>query len=130
MEQRASQYLAWSDSLLTGDPKIDADHREIFNLLSNLWSDDPLSRTESMKVLVAHLTDHFAGEESLPSFQALPALEAEQHRNEHKVLGQFVLQAKSGVCQDEDEFMGALMNFIQEKLIPHIRNRDKRLAGR
>jgi len=130
MAHHVSHQLAWSDSLLTGNPKIDAEHKAIFGLLGNLWSDDPLSRADSFNLLLSHLTDHFESEESSPQFEALPAKESEQHRKEHQRLRLFVQHTKTHLDQDDGEFAAAMVDFIQEQLIPHIRQYDKLLAGK
>jgi hemerythrin-like metal-binding protein len=130
MQPRVSHHLAWSDSLLVGNPRIDAEHREIFELLANLWSDAPLARAECLRILVSHLTDHFDGEESSPQFQALAPAEAEQHRHEHHQFRAFMHQAESLAESEEGEFAAVIVSFIQEKLIPHIRGRDKLLGGK
>ncbi|HTN50785.1 MAG TPA: hemerythrin family protein [Anaeromyxobacter sp.] len=73
-------------ALLTGDPQIDAQHRELFSRVDRLLHASRERRREEVARLIDYLGDyvvsHFAAEERIMEASRYPGLEA--HRLEHR----------------------------------------------
>jgi hemerythrin-like metal-binding protein len=124
--------LKWSDDYLVGHAKIDADHKDIFELLMWLWSDEPPTRTEAFEKIVRYLTEHCTMEEEMMRFRLLSGEEIEAHKASHRRLQGFMLDFIKPMLDFDNPTagnMGQLTEFVTDQLIPHIQTFDVRLAS-
>src|SRR5512136_2487135 len=79
--------VSWDRSLETGDPEIDAQHRELFHRIDKLLAAtaDRRARSEVGRLLTFlgdYVVSHFEAEERLMADSGYP--EAAPHRDEHR----------------------------------------------
>jgi hemerythrin-like metal-binding protein len=75
-------FIQWQDHMLTGDPKIDREHREILVLINRLGEAIAEERWQNARIvglrLFLEVCTHFADEEELMAAHAYPGLEIHQ----------------------------------------------------
>lgn len=125
--------LELTDDLLTGDPDIDRQHRELFNLGNRVLfpergGEDPREPRHALRFLASYVREHFAAEEAVMRSALLPGLERHQaeHRRFRDELHALVTQAKaSGV----DRAVQVRLHFLlSDWFVQHLRYWDRRLA--
>lgn len=123
--------IAWSDELLTGDPQIDWEHRQLVEMLGLLSdparADDPDYKRVCLDNLLAHVCSHFDHEEQIMRRVDYPELSA--HREAHVcLLEQFnrFLALLDGDAESAPE--ERIMPFVGRWLLDHIRGDDRRLG--
>lgn len=79
--------LIWTEDLSVNNPKVDAQHRHLFDLINELASEKASSEPETYAQLLSSLTDyfmlHFSEEEAY--MQRYGYSEIENHKTEHKL---------------------------------------------
>lgn len=107
--------LAWQEAYECGDPTIDRQHRELFEL-ANVLIDAFLSGAEDFAAiapaydrLLEHILRHFADEEAILARRSYPELEL--HRRAHRGL---VARARElrGLVIDGSAGLGGLVEFL------------------
>lgn len=98
----ALEYVRWMEILETGEPAIDADHRQLVdevNSLITLANQDD-SREQIIlgtSLMIGHLEEHFAREETIMRQQNFPRLDA--HIRQHQRIKAELDKALSEACQ-------------------------------
>lgn len=126
------EWIAWDDSLDTGDAGMDAEHKELAQLFDRLRGavEGGQGKASCAKVLddiIGHAESHFEREQQLMAQHAYP--KREQHAAEHAMLIRQVLDYKENFDVDSAESRSALMNFPEVWLTYHILFSDKELAA-
>jgi hemerythrin len=126
------EWIAWDDSLDTGDAGMDAEHRELAQRFDQLREavEGGQGKAACAKVLddiIGHAKSHFESEQRLMMQHAYP--KREQHAAEHAMLIRQVLDYKENFDADSPESRSALMNFPEVWLTYHILFSDKELAA-
>ena len=125
-------WIAWDDTLETGDARMDADHKELaelFNLLRDA-ADGGKGRAACAAILddiIRHAKAHFELEQRLMAQQRYP--KAEQHAAEHAMLIKQALDYRQNFDVDSAASRSALMRFPEVWLAFHILFSDKELAA-
>lgn len=119
--------VAWSDKLSVGVSVIDAEHKELINLLKDVHEAiETGQRREvlgaALDVLIAHTVAHFAHEEILFAETGYP--DAEAHKNEHKALIEQILDVQRGYRAGELILSPDVLKFLRRWLILHIKTSD------
>ncbi|HEY6896370.1 MAG TPA: bacteriohemerythrin [Rhodocyclaceae bacterium] len=121
----------WSDELLVGHKKIDADHKKLvasINRLSALAAGhDRQACNKEFANLIALPWQHFAYEEMFMDVPNDPG--ANQHKKEHAKLIDELLILKAHFDAGEMDIPGNLQEVLQKWLIIHIVEYDKPLAN-
>jgi len=124
--------IAWSPELSVGVPEIDADHKVLIELISqiNNRSDLPEAFTIVGTVLAA-LSDyteyHFTREERMQQVVGFP--NADAHHQRHVILRQQVLDYLARyMANPEDVDTQELYLFLHRWLFEHILNEDMQYA--
>lgn len=122
--------LVWDDRFAIGSELVDGQHRRLFELMAML---EDASRGQSDAVVVDHAVNalygyirfHFADEERLMEDLGYSGLEA--HRRQHDA---FILAYDDLVSSYRyaDDFVTRLTAFIQNWLINHIMNEDRKIC--
>ena len=119
----------WDETLETGDPLVDQQHRRIYQIFYELEAADD-TPGEIMRVLdrlLSHIAVHFDTEEDLMRREQFPALAAQLHQTEHQRLTEntrnFVLQFRSA----ELTSTAPLVAFLRDWLTHHVESCDRLL---
>lgn len=126
--------LHWNDTLATGHPRIDSDHRRLLELVNRLT--DAMGRGGGSEVCIAvldelirHTQAHFAMEEALIRSLGSSYAEAAAHKAQHarlmKEVSDFQAQFRAGMRTPSVP----LRQFLEGWLFQHIRGSDKALAA-
>jgi len=121
-------FLTWSDNLAVGVADVDAQHRELVDLVNRLHVAMSEGRGKALlgatiDALVDYTQVHFTTEEAYFDTYGYP--DADSHRLEHEAFVARVADFKQGF--DEDRLMLSLdvMDFLGDWLVGHINRRDK-----
>ena len=122
----------WEERFSVGIPEIDADHRRLIEMMSDLFVMSVIDRNlEETQILLDRLIDatlaHFAHEEGLMRRWAYPNFE--QHRAEHRILITEIETLRDEWSKRLDvESAMAVLRFLRDWLIGHIEAEDRKLA--
>jgi diguanylate cyclase (GGDEF)-like protein/hemerythrin-like metal-binding protein len=112
--------LVWQEAYECGQPKIDTQHRELFDL-SNVLLDaacnsesEPAAFGEALDDLVMHVAQHFADEEEL--LQQHQYHDLSRHRRAHGQLLKRAAELKNAVTAGETQ-LGTLVNFLANNVV-------------
>jgi diguanylate cyclase (GGDEF)-like protein/hemerythrin-like metal-binding protein len=127
----ATLRLVWRENYACGEARIDAEHRELFDLANELinlalpGANQDSARTEAALVaLLQHLDSHFRHEEAILAERGYARLE--EHRNAHASLlrraGELHALAKAGGSTT----FGALVDFLASDVVSrHLMTADR-----
>ncbi|MBS1209630.1 MAG: bacteriohemerythrin [Proteobacteria bacterium] len=120
-------FFNWSDDLATGDPRIDADHKHLIDLVNALYDamksgkgNDVLKKT--LDELIQYTSSHFRREELL--MQQIRYPDADSHKAEHVKLVAEVLDLQSRFESGAATLSVSVFNFLADWLRTHIKGRD------
>lgn len=117
----------WDDSMETGDPLVDRQHREIHLLVDYVESaqSDPHALMPVLAALMEHVDCHFATEEALMERTGYAGEAAEAHIAEHHKLKDeardVVLRFRNGELTEMDP----VVEFLRAWLRDHVHDRDR-----
>jgi len=121
-------FLVWSDKYLTGIPRIDSDHQNLF-LIVNVLYDNVHSGQENIKLspllsaLGEYVKKHFTAEELIMRSANYPNLSG--HMEKHRALSRrvrgFVEQANEN---PQDVNVNELLEFLKNWLTNHVLKSD------
>ncbi|MDD5387942.1 MAG: bacteriohemerythrin [Gallionellaceae bacterium] len=128
--------ILWSDNYLTGVDRIDEQHKVLVNTLNEANARLAINVTRELleqitRDLLSYAIYHFDTEESLMREYDYPGLrgaDAEQHRQEHRAFSQQVVALRNGLRDGNLVSREELLSFLNNWLINHILNTDKRLG--
>jgi hemerythrin-like metal-binding protein len=129
--------LVWNDSYLTGVERIDAQHKVLVNTLND--ANARLSGTITRELLeqitrdlLSYAIYHFETEEALMQefdYAGLSAADEVKHREEHRSFSQQVVSLREGLRDGRLVTREDLLSFLNQWLVNHILNTDKRLGA-
>jgi diguanylate cyclase (GGDEF)-like protein/hemerythrin-like metal-binding protein len=112
--------LSWQESYECGEPAIDAQHRELFDLANTLidtMSGRPAERAavnEALMRLIAHVDRHFRDEEALLAKAGYTHLES--HVRAHNHLRERALELKRAADEGKVSF-GEVVDFLANEVV-------------
>jgi hemerythrin-like metal-binding protein len=115
-----------------GRPVIDAQHREIFDLLSSLETAGAQSPSDAFFVagrLMEHVDVHFAMEEDLMRRSEYPGAKIDRHVQEHDDLRQKARDAVVGFRVQPSGSTAGMVEFLRSWLWSHIECEDRQLVA-
>ena len=125
--------IAWNDIYLLDDEIVDAQHKRIFELLSDLVascvegsSSEQLSKT--LNFLAEYTVNHFHDEESLQIEYNYPDYKRhkEIHENFKGVVGEIIGRFREN--GSSEELSNELNKIVAKWLVSHIMQEDKRVG--
>lgn len=126
--------VAWNDSFKLGSDLVDAQHRKLFELLSDLIEScetgaENTKLEESLNFLVNYTVQHFKAEENLQIHYDYP--DYERHRKLHEdfkeTVGELVQRfADSGSTKELSDDMNKI---VARWLVNHIQVEDKKIGA-
>lgn len=125
-------WIAWDESLDTGDTRMDAEHRELAQLFNRLrdaveGGAGKAACATLLDGIIGHAQAHFELEQQLMARHAFP--KAEQHAAEHAMLLRQARDYRDSFDLDTAAAREAAMKFPEVWLAYHILFSDKELAA-
>jgi hemerythrin-like metal-binding protein len=123
-----SAYVVWKPFYSVNDPSLDAEHRQILELIDSLHAAINAGREDVaiqniLDRLLQYTIDHFAHEEQVMQDSRYPGLDS------HKVLHERMRQRTRMIHDHMDRVTGHYMlRFLNEWWIDHIQSVDKQYA--
>ena len=128
-----TQGVAWTPQLETGDERVDAQHRRIFDLLNDLImacadGSDAKRLRETLDFLVDYAIKHFVDEELLQMQYDFP--EYKKHKRMHEGLTAQVVELvkRFEASGSSAELSKDVNRVLVAWLISHILKEDKKIA--
>lgn len=112
--------LTWQEAYECGEPTIDAEHRELFNLGNALIAavikqdSTPTLWRAALDSLLTHVVGHFRDEEAVLARHGYDRLAT--HQRAHAMLLQRAIELRAAVNND-DGALGPLVNFVARDVI-------------
>jgi hemerythrin len=124
--------IQWDESYSVNIKEIDAQHRQLANLINELHQAMSLGQGkdvigEILNSLVAYTQTHFSTEERLMSLYAYP--EFQKHKAEHEALTLRVLEYERQYQLGQIALTVQVSAFLKDWLIKHVLGTDKRYSG-
>ncbi len=122
--------IEWDETLETGDPVLDLQHRAIHGIFNQLreTGDDPAEVLGVLDFLTQHVIVHFVTEEDLMPREEFPPHLIEAHVVEHRALTdsvrRHVLEFRAGNLTGT----GPLLELLHAWLVTHVHECDRLLV--
>ena len=123
--------LNWNDSYALGNTQIDADHRQLFDLINDFHYAFTLNHDRGeiarlLNSLIHYSEDHFQREEQMMVERGYP--DVEKHRAEHERLFETVFTLQSKFESRELKMEKETVEFLRHWLTDHIADDDRKFA--
>lgn len=120
----------WRDEYLTGDARIDQEHKMLFDMVNDLHaamhtSASPARLRAMIQTMAEHTTEHFQHEEALMQRHHYPG--CGRHKQVHDNLLEKVSRLLTQFDQAEPVISDKLTEFLTAWLAHHIRGEDQKL---
>lgn len=126
--------LQWNDSLTTGHPRIDNDHRRMVEMVNRLG--DAMVRSPGaaacgamLDELIRYAKCHFAMEEALMRSIGGRYTDTTAHKAQHAEMLKNVLNLQARLSAGTVTGLAPAPQFLQGWLLHHIKESDKALAA-
>lgn len=124
--------IKWDESFSTGEEKLDAQHKTLFQFINQLDGDikaekPPSAFEHSLKFLADYAKSHFCYEESCMDSYHCPA--AQENKNAHKEFLEFYKSYEVKIKKEgfTPKRIAELHVFIEDWIVRHIRKIDTQL---
>lgn len=131
-QEEATRYITWSPAMSVGDPDLDADHRQLIDIVNRLWMANGMGNRQIIEFVIddlVHYTEfHFEREERMleeVNF-ADRARHSKIHRSIRRRLEDFRWEYFQGIRQD---VRSGLLEFVTAWLNKHILEEDMRYSS-
>jgi len=120
-------FFKWDESLATGIPECDIQHKKLINMFNAIYDAirlnvDKKALKEAFESLINYFEKHFALEEELMEKYAYP--EAHIHKEEHKKFKEEIKKFLQNP-QEEINFL-EILKFLKNWWLNHILTMDKK----
>lgn len=122
--------VPWSDSYLLGDPTIDKEHKQLFELTEKLYNcnDNSDEVSSVLKELIKYTRFHFAHEEQYMRSIDFNLLWGGEHKQLHRdIVEKLNDHIKEKDAASPKEFAQKLAVFVKNNIVEHILTEDKRM---
>ena len=124
--------MQWNDSLATGHPRIDSEHKKLVDLINKLADAMAAGKAKDicgqvLSELFQYTKTHFAMEEQLMANYRY--VNTAEHKAEHDKLVNDVLVFKEKFDAGSLTLSISLLKFLQDWLTNHIKVSDKTLVA-
>lgn len=122
--------LGWDDSFATGDETVDAQHRELFDLIARFHDtietgDDATAIADALESLMSYAARHFAMEESLMARSDYP--DRSRHAALHAHLASETDRLAGHISDAGTSMTIEVALFLHNWLRDHVLSEDRRL---
>jgi hemerythrin-like metal-binding protein len=124
-----AEYFAWKEEYKMNIKEIDKQHEYFVSLLNKLYIAIIDFQTQDnlgliLDELIVYAVDHFKTEEKY--FDKFHFIGAEEHKKEHQMLKERLLDFKLKFTQDKAKISFELIDFLESWLVDHLDNMDKK----
>ena len=123
--------FSWSDSYSVNSPAMDAQHKQLINMINNLH--DAMSSGKGKEVLgstldglISYAQTHFVEEEKLMAKVNFAELAA--HKVEHVAFVKKAVELQAEFHNSKAVLTFEVMDFLKDWLVNHILKNDKKYA--
>jgi hemerythrin len=120
-----SYVIAWSDSLLVGDPTVDGEHKRLIEMIAGVPDHESSGDAALLPEVLHYAATHFQHEEAFMEQVGYPELAA--HCAEHKLLTRTLLAYKRDYEEGRTDLYG-LKHFIFRWVRDHIMDNDRKIG--
>ncbi|MFA6970738.1 MAG: diguanylate cyclase [Gallionella sp.] len=112
--------LSWHESYDCGEPTIDGEHRQLFELANTLIesafsrNENPKKFDDALEKLLAHVVQHFTDEEAILARYHYADLDVQVHA--HKILIEHALQLRDAAAAGVVK-IGELVDFLANEVV-------------
>ncbi len=132
MREKATRYIAWSPAMSVGQPDLDADHRQLIDIVNRLWMADGMGNRQIIEFVIddlVHYTEfHFAREERM--LEQVDFADRERHSRIHRHicrrLEDYRWEYFQGIRHD---VRSGLLEFVTAWLNKHILEEDMQYSS-
>lgn len=120
----------WQDEYLTGDARIDLEHKVLFDMVNDLHAAiqtaaSPTQLQTMIRKMAEHTTEHFQHEEALMQAHDYPGYS--RHKQVHDNLLEKVSRLLTQFDRQDTVLSDNLTEFLTEWLAHHIRGEDQNM---
>jgi hemerythrin-like metal-binding protein len=134
---RVTELVEWNEGLATGVPEIDEQHMILVHTLNEASAlfakDNSIETLECItQDLLSYALYHFDTEESLMQeygYKEESDQDAELHLAQHRSFSEKVVKVREGLKSATPITPKELMTFLNQWLVNHIQNTDRKLAA-
>ena len=122
--------IAWRDEFLLGIPAVDHEHRELIELINELYSNysahgSKVSTMDFLGELYAKIAAHFALEEKIMLEKGYD--QYQEHKAEHEKLLDEICDFMDDFENDRTFAEGVFKELLEAWFVSHFKNKDARL---
>ncbi len=127
----AADDVLWDEQLSTGDLDVDAQHRQLFELVGSMEQQIADGRgheavRDSIDDLAEYARSHFSFEESLMERVGYPGLPA--HEAQHRAFAEEVTSLRDQLVAGQFVSPRGLLDYLRSWLVHHIAVEDRRIG--
>ncbi|GAB4132523.1 MAG: hypothetical protein Fur0015_06030 [Ignavibacteriales bacterium] len=127
------QFIVWSDFFSTGVNYIDRQHKRLIDIANEFHSSVKNNANKStmfsiLNNLVSYAEEHFTDEEAVMQKAGVPEEHFNYHKELHEKLTLSVFELNAELEKGETKTLNEIENFLNEWLIKHILEEDKKLV--
>jgi len=129
-EEKKEDLLEWNDKMLLGIPSIDEQHKQLVDMLNELYAGFKAGTAKNvigpvLDRLIKYTATHFKHEEEIFDETGYP--ESKHHKMEHENLVKRVLEVQAKFNANHESILSQdLMAFLRNWLVDHIMGTDRR----
>jgi hemerythrin-like metal-binding protein len=132
-KQKWEQGIAWDESLSLGDEQVDAQHHQVFELISSLVSacsggTDKAKVRETLDFMVNYAVQHFNDEEALMLRHNYPGFKVHKQLHEDFKITVGELAQKYSESSSSKELSDDVVRIVVRWLTSHIMEEDKKIV--
>lgn len=125
-------FVTWSDNLSVGLFQIDTQHKNLINIINNLYDAMKAGKGKDIipkiiKDMSAYTITHFSYEEKLMQQYGYPEYEA--HKKQHDTFVKKVKEFEAEIAKGNITITLNVANFLKDWLINHIQITDKKYSS-
>ena len=127
-----STFAEWDPALETGDPTVDEQHRQLYELVNEMNDTVASGRSDELIAasfgrIIEYARSHFAYEEALMERIGYPGIETQMWQ--HREFAKEVELLWSEILSGDRVSPGGLVDFMKEWLSYHVDQEDRKIGA-
>ena len=123
-----TDYIVWKDYYTVGDPSLDAQHKEIIDLISKLYvalrqGEGNRATKDILERLIQYTLNHFSQEEGIMKEVGYPGLAAQKAQHDHmrRRMSDLRTHLRLVTCHD-------VLYLLKEWWLEHVQSEDQKYS--